>query len=261
MRSGWIAFAFSFFSVACCFFFFSFRSFPFLSLSTMRLVSFWGHLLLASTAAATSLEVDLGYQVYRGVFNPVTGLNNWYGIRFAAPPTGPLRWQAPQPPAPNRTLVAEATTFGPSCMQNAAATDDGPGSPEDLDAMNSESSEDCLFLNVHAPSGAAEGSLPVLVWIHGGGYGAGSGRADFSPMLAANKGKFVAVSIQYRLGAFGFLASDEVYRNGALNVGILDQQFALKWVQSHIRLFGGDPSQVTISGESVSGATSPQGDS
>lgn len=225
----------------------------------MQLISLWSHLLLAAAVAATNLEVDLGYQVYRGVLNPATGLNAWYGIRFASPPTGPLRWQPPQPPAVNRSAVAPATSFGAPCVQNPAASAAGPGTPADLNAMNQGASEDCLFLNVQAPAGAAEGSLPVLVWIHGGGYGAGSGRADFGAMLAANGGGFVAVSIQYRLGAFGFLASDEVYRNGVVNAGILDQQFALKWVQSHIRLFGGNASQVTISGESVSEVITHEG--
>lgn len=227
----------------------------------MQFMSFWSNMLHVAAVAAQELDVDLGYQVYRGVANPDTGLNSWHGIRFAAPPTGPLRWQAPQPPATDRTAVVEATAFGPVCMQNNAATAAGPGSPAELDALNVDASEDCLFLNVQAPAGAAEGSLPVLVWIHGGGYGAGNGRVDFTSLLAANEREFVAVSIQYRLGAFGFLASDEVYRKGVVNAGILDQQFALKWVQSHIGLFGGNASQVTIAGSSVSKAAALQGDS
>jgi carboxylesterase type B len=90
-------------------------------------------------------------------------------------------------------------------------------------------SEDCLFLNVQSPANAT--NLPVLIWIHGGGYGAGSGRQDFSDLLTTNENRFVVVSIQYRLGPFGFLASDELYRRGVVNAGLLDQLFALQWVQ------------------------------
>lgn len=111
--------------------------------------------------------------------------------------------------------------------------------------------------------------LPVLVWIHGGGYGAGNGRQDMSEIINANSNGFVAVAIQYRvsstaskdevktdmkqLGAFGFLSSADVHKDGALNAGILDMTFALQWVQDHIGRFGGDSSRVTISGESAGG--------
>jgi carboxylesterase type B len=114
--------------------------------------------------------------------------------------------------------------------------------------------EDCLFLNVQVPANAS-GPLPVLVWIHGGGYGAGNGRQDFAAIINDNNDSFVGVSIQYRLGAFGFLASDEVYRNGVVNAGLLDQHFALQWIQSYVSLFGGNASQVTISGESAGGGS------
>lgn len=216
----------------------------------------WAHWLLVATAAAsTNLEVDLGYQVYRGAHNATSGLNTWLGIRFAAPPTGLLRWQAPQPPsaAPSDNRSAQnATSYAPICAQNPPGTSP-PATAASLAAMNVGAAEDCLFLNVQAPAGdTAGGLLPVLVWIHGGGYGAGSGRQDLSSILAANNNSFVAVAIQYRLGAFGFLASDEVYRKGVVNAGILDQQFALEWVQKYISLFGGNASQVTIAGESVS---------
>jgi carboxylesterase type B len=125
--------------------------------------------------------------------------------------------------------------------------------PSDSDSDSALFSEDCLFLNVQSPANATD--LPVLVWIHGGGYGAGNGRQDFTDLLATTGNKFVVVSIQYRLGPFGFLASDEVFRKGVVNAGLLDQFFALQWVQTYVSQFGGDPSAVTISGESAGGGS------
>ncbi|KAG9717295.1 carboxylesterase type B, partial [Aureobasidium melanogenum] len=94
-----------------------------------------------------------------------------------------------------------------------------------------------------------------LVWIHGGGYGLGNGQEDLQAIINTNNNSFVGVAIQYRLGAFGFLSSDEVSRFGTVNAGILDQTFALKWVQEYISSFGGDPRSVTISGESAGGGS------
>jgi carboxylesterase type B len=111
------------------------------------------------------------------------------------------------------------------------------------------SSEDCLFLNVYAPPNAA--NLPVLVWIHGGGYGLGNGQQNLTDLILANNGSFLGVTIQYRLGAMGFLSSDEVDRFGTVNAGLKDQTFALQWIQKYIHLFGGNPRAVTISGESA----------
>ncbi|TKA77913.1 hypothetical protein B0A49_04304 [Cryomyces minteri] len=196
---------------------------------------------------ATGLQVDLGYQVYQGVANSTTGLNTFKGIRFASPPTGSLRWQAPQPPMMNRSAVAQANTYQSSCPQSP----DSSGKP--INTTLDFASEDCLFLNVYAPANAS--NLPVLVWIHGGGYGAGNGREDLTAIIKANNNSFVGVAIQYRLGAFGFLSSDEVYRNGVVNAGLLDQHFALQWVQAYIGMFGGNASQVTISGESAGGGS------
>lgn len=154
-----------------------------------------------------------------------------------------------------------ATAFAPVCPQALPAPFLGAPSPS--------GSEDCLFLNVYAPNFEDGRKLPVLVWIHGGGYGAGNGQQDMSEIINANGNSFIAVAIQYRvcrqidilrikaniqqLGAFGFLSSTEVEENGVLNAGILDMHFALQWVQDHIGRFGGDVSRVTISGESAGG--------
>jgi len=157
-----------------------------------------------------------------------------------------LRWQPPQVPESNRSDVIQADAYGPQCPQS-------PVSVGGIANPGTESSEDCLFLNVYAPKNAK--NLPVLVWIHGGGYGLGNGQQDMTAIINANNKSFVAVSIQYRLGAFGFLSSDEVARNGIPNAGIRDQYFALQWVQSYISVFGGNSSMVTISGESAGGGS------
>ena len=114
-----------------------------------------------------------------------------YRIRYAAPPTGSNRWQAPQPPAVNRGQVLPADALPPSCPQ-------APDAPIPAN-YNFTGNEDCLFLSVYAPQNAT--NLPVLVWIHGGGYGAGSGSEDLTPNNNANKNNFVGVAIQYRVGA------------------------------------------------------------
>ncbi|KAF2009465.1 carboxylesterase type B [Aaosphaeria arxii CBS 175.79] len=195
----------------------------------------------SSLNASDAVTVDLGYEIYQGASNATTGLNVFQGIRYAAAPVGSLRWQEPQTPVTNRNSVIAATSYAPSCPQSPASNGYG------ISLL--PSSEDCLFLNVYAPSNAS--NLPVLVWIHGGGYGVGDGAVDFSSIINANNDGFIGISIQYRLGAFGFLSSDEVFRNGIVNGGLLDQQLALKWVQAYIHLFGGDPTQVTISGVSA----------
>ena len=198
-----------------------------------------------STSSSNSLVVDLGYEQYQGVANSTTGLITWKGIRYAAPPTGQWRWQAPRTPAVNRERVIPADAYPPRCPQSP----DSPLPPN----YNFTGTEDCLFLSVYASSNAT--NLPVLVWIHGGGYGAGQGSQDLSSIINTNDNDFVGVAIQYRLGAFGFMSSDEIHRYGVVNAGLLDQTFALQWVQSYIHLFGGNASQVTISGESAGGGS------
>ncbi|KAF1969281.1 carboxylesterase type B [Bimuria novae-zelandiae CBS 107.79] len=196
----------------------------------------------AASNTTIGTRVDRGYEIYEGVSDSSTGINSFKGIRFAAPPTGALRWQAPQSPKSNRLSVLSAAELGPSCPQASANT------PQ-AQVADPSGNEDCLFLSVYVPQNAT--NLPVFVWIHGGGYGIGSGSQDLSGIINANNNSFIGVAIQYRLGAFGFLAGDEVHRNDVVNAGILDQLFALQWVQAYIELFGGDPSRVTIAGQSA----------
>ena len=168
------------------------------------------------------------------------------GIPFAAPPVGDLRWKAPQP-VESWPGVRPADKFGPRCMQRAMFGD--------MEFRSNGMGEDCLYLNVWTPARSGEERLPVLVYFYGGGYRAGDGsepRYDGASM--AGKG-IVAVTVNYRLGAFGFLAhpelSQEAPYHASGNYGLLDQNAALRWVQANIAAFGGDPKRVTIAGESA----------
>ncbi|HEY1465028.1 MAG TPA: carboxylesterase/lipase family protein [Terriglobales bacterium] len=174
-------------------------------------------------------------------------VRTFLGIPYAAPPVGGLRWKAPQPVAKWRG-VRKATEFGARCMQ-------GPIYP-DMIFRDSGSSEDCLYLNVWTPSKNAKEKLPVMVWIYGGGYiaGATSEPRQDGTNLAKNQ-NVVVVSMNYRLGVFGFFVHPELAKesghNSAGNYGLLDQNAALHWVQDNIAAFGGDPGNVTIFGESA----------
>jgi para-nitrobenzyl esterase len=172
-----------------------------------------------------------------------TGMRIYRGIPYAAPPVGPLRWAEPQPAKPWQG-VRDASDYGPNCMQQAAPLSNQP------------MSEDCLFLNVVTPAKSADAHLPVMVWIHGGGFRGGSGRLN-PGNLAANG--VIVVSINYRLGVFGFMAHPELTaaspHHASGNYGLMDQIAALRWVRDNIAAFGGDPQRVTVFGESA-GATS-----
>ncbi len=168
------------------------------------------------------------------------------GLPYAAPPVGLLRWKAPQPPAAWKG-VRDATKFGARCSQwqiwnDYLFLDAGP-------------SEDCLYLNVYVPARASANSrLPVMFWIHGGGYSAGAGSEPRYTNSALPGRGVVLVTINYRLGIFGFLATEELAKEGggsAGNYGLMDVVAALRWVNANIAAFGGDPSNVTIFGESA----------
>jgi para-nitrobenzyl esterase len=162
------------------------------------------------------------------------------GIPFAAPPVGNLRWKPPQP-VKRWDGVRVCTDFGPACPQPKVAIFGA-----------ARTNEDCLYLNVWAPAKHAGERLPVMVWIHGGAYVIGSGSIDGEAL--ARQG-VVVVTINYRLGAFGFLAhpllSKESEKGVSGNYGLLDQIAALQWVKLNIAAFGGDPNCVTIFGESA----------
>ena len=171
------------------------------------------------------------------------------GVPFAAPPVGDLRWRPPQP-APAWEGVRDATEAGPACMQRAIPAEVGRFYNPGVDRM----SEDCLYLNVWSAVGP-EDRAPVLVWIYGGGLSIGNG-ADitYDGTRLAQRG-VVLVTLNYRLGAFGYLAhpllSAESEHAASGNYGTLDQVAALGWIQRNIAAFGGDPSRVTIFGESA----------
>jgi para-nitrobenzyl esterase len=166
------------------------------------------------------------------------------GIPFAAPPVGELRWQAPRPPAP-WPGVREATEFGHRCLQGQVFSD----------ISFTDLSEDCLTLNIWTPAKGTSDRLPVMVWIHGGGFQVGSGAENRHDGEAFARKNVVLVTINYRVGVFGFFAHPELTkesgRNASGNYAMLDQVAALKWVKSNIAGFGGDPNNVTIFGESA----------
>ncbi len=178
------------------------------------------------------------------------GVTSFKGVPFAAPPVGNLRWRAPQPVRPWGG-VRRAQRFAPSCMQDPMWV---PiyGSPPAI-------SEDCLYLNVWTPARSDRERLPVMVWIYGGGFDSGMTSAPaYEGTHLAAKG-VVVVSVGYRVGAFGFLADSELSAESphhvSGNYGLLDVMAALRWVKSNIGTFGGDPSRVTIFGESAGGFT------
>jgi para-nitrobenzyl esterase len=201
-------------------------------------------MLGASYGAASGQQVNIESGVVEG--KQVGAVRIFFGIPYAAAPVGDLRWKPPVPPA-KWAGVRRATEFGPHCMQGPIYGD--------MIFHDSGGSEDCLSLNVWTPARTPEAKLPVMVWIYGGGFVAGTtseARQDGEHL--AQQG-VVVVSMNYRLGIFGFLAHPELAKesghNSAGNYGLLDQLAALRWVHQNIAAFGGDPANVTIFGESA----------
>ena len=183
-----------------------------------------------------------------GVAGAASGVRVYKGIPFAAAPTGDLRWKAPKRPAP-WTGVRTAAEFSPICEQSPyAANSIYRQIPQPL-------SEDCLYLNIWTAAKSAGEKRPVMVWIHGGALTRGSGSIPVYDGEALASRGVVLVTVNYRLGVFGFFAHPELTkesdRNSSGNYGILDQVAALEWVQKNIAAFGGDPKRVTVFGESA----------
>ncbi|KAJ5121216.1 CAZyme family CE10 [Penicillium bovifimosum] len=206
------------------------------------LYRFYSLLSLVSASAV----VDLGYTSYEGR-TLSNGVTQWLGMRFAAPPVGNLRFAAPQDPL-SVGEIQQATQHGSICIPTAGS---------EGQAVPAGTSEDCLFLDVFAPTSAVGSKkLPVFFWIQGGGFAANT-NANYngSGLIEASGNNMVVVTFNYRVGPYGFLAGDEVEKGASLNNGLKDQRKALKWVQRHISKFGGDPNHVVIGGDSAGAAS------
>jgi para-nitrobenzyl esterase len=188
--------------------------------------------------------------VVETTYGPVRGVDRgnvkvWKGVRYGAPPVGDLRWRAPQSPEP-WTTVADASRFGFVCPQPTL-----PVVPLDLGAPEDE---DCLYLNIWSSTAPGD-KKPVMVWVHGGAYVLGSaGQPLYDGTVLASSGDVLIVTVNYRLGAFGFLdlsTFGTARRRYDTNVGVRDVVFALQWVRDNIDRFGGDPNRVTLFGESA----------
>src|ERR1700733_6668219 len=210
----------------------------------------------AAIVSALALASSLGAQTPKPVRTEAGlvqgtddhGIAVYLGVPFAAPPTGERRWRAPEPVAP-WTGIRQADKFAPGCVQS-------PLINRALGLEPVPTSEDCLYLNVWTPAKSSRDRLAVMVWIYGGGFTSGATSIpQYNGAKLASKG-VVLVSVGYRLGQFGFLAHPELSAENhghSGNYGLLDQIAGLQWVKRNIAAFGGDPSRVTIFGESAGG--------
>jgi carboxylesterase type B len=187
-------------------------------------------------------------------------VNVWHSIPYALPPTGKLRWHAPSAIDKiniTSSAVLDASKLGPACIQGCPVWE----TKCVAEVQKLRQSEDCLRLDVLSPISAPKPGpnstlLPVIVKIHGGGYVKGNSEyAGGYSLIKHSQGALVYVSIQYRLGVYGFLASRELERDGVANTGLLDQRLALIWVKRYAEKFGGDPERITIVGGSAGGGS------
>jgi para-nitrobenzyl esterase len=197
-----------------------------------------------SPAAAADAPVKTTSGMVQGSATADGRMRVFKGIPYAAAPVGDLRWQPPRP-APAWTGVRDGTAFGSRCLQGRIFPD----------IVFTDLSEDCLSVNVWTPAKTAGDTLPVMVWIHGGGFQAGAGAEPRHDGEAFARRNVVLVTFNYRLGVFGFFAHPELTRESSRqasgNYGLLDQVAALQWVRDNAAAFGGDPGNVTIFGESA----------
>lgn len=198
---------------------------------------------VAAAQAAPTEVVQIETGKLQGVVE--AGVQKFLGIPYAARPVGALRWQPPQAPAA-WSDVRQANQFGPFCPQQQRGVFAAPST-----------TEDCLYLNVFAPQAATGGARrAVMVWFYGGGLYSGESN-DYDASKLVSRGDVLVVTLNYRVGALGFLSHPALNGEGhaAVNYGIMDQQFALKWVHDNIAAFGGDPDNVTIFGQSGGGTS------
>lgn len=200
----------------------------------------------ASSQELRTVQQKIGDGVLEGVVSADGKVRTFKGIPFAAPPVGALRWKAPHPVTP-WSGVRKAVEYGPRPMQGRIFSD--------MVFHDAGPSEDCLYLNIWMPEDQPHRNLPVMVWIFGGGLMAGSTSEPRQDGGNLCKKGVIVVSMNYRLGVFGFFAHPELTKESAHstsgNYGLLDQIAALEWVNKNIRAFGGDPTNVTIFGESA----------
>ncbi|WP_129780772.1 carboxylesterase/lipase family protein [Peristeroidobacter soli] len=219
---------------------------------SVAVVFAWGLASGATYASGTPTSVVTTERgPVRGI--EAEGVRVFRGIRYAQPPVGELRWRAPQPADAWRE-IKEATSFGAACSQPARAANDRR--PDGLGAAPESSSEDCLFLNVWTPR--TTGTAPVMVWLHGGAHRFGAASLPFYDGTQLAKQGVVLVSVNYRLGLFGYFAHPALSAaadEAGGNYGLMDQIAALRWVRRNIAAFGGDPDNVTVFGESAGGAS------
>ncbi|KAJ6023733.1 hypothetical protein N7540_004530 [Penicillium herquei] len=194
--------------------------------------------LTSASSLPPSAIVDLGYSQYQGV-SLHNGVDEFLGIRYAKSPVGDFRFKAPQDPE-HTDGVIDASSFGPVCIGVGESTEP-------------TYDEDCLFVNIWRPNNASTNAkLPVWIFIQGGGYAdLANDNYNGSHVVEKSGNDIVQVNFNYRVGVLGFLASEDVRKNGDLNAGLLDQRKLLHWVQQYIHLFGGNPDHVVIHGDSA----------
>ncbi|WP_121119863.1 carboxylesterase/lipase family protein [Croceibacterium ferulae] len=210
-----------------------------------------GCVALASTPPSQAQDSQAVVQVANGSLQGAVedGVASWKGIPFAVPPVGPLRWRATQP-VQDWTGIRDATEYASDCMQEPFPSDAAP--------LGTEPAEDCLYANVWRPAEAANGRLPVVVWIYGGGFvNGGASPPTYAGAAIAGRG-VLFVSFNYRVGRFGFFAFPQLTAENADdgllgNYGFMDQVAALGWLRENVAAFGGDPGNVTVIGESAGG--------